>query len=75
MRQLMASPDERGESAQVFCLGAPLRVVAAYSRRGRRSHRANYHYLEIEAGSHVIMIECSPSGKMVRVIMDGRELS
>jgi hypothetical protein len=68
--------DDRDDDAQVFCLGAPLRLVAAYSRRARRAHKNRvYHYLEIEAGSHVIIIECSPSGKMVHVMMDGKELS
>ncbi len=67
---------EDASNAQVFCLGAPLRLVSAYSRRTRRSHKATeYHYLEVEAGSHVIVIESSPSGKSVRVTMDGRELS
>jgi hypothetical protein len=70
------SDNEDDGIAQVFCLGAPLRLVAAYSKRGRRAHKpGDYHYLEIEAGTHVITIESSPSGKIIRVMMDGKELS
>lgn len=68
------------ENAQVFCLGAPLRLVAAYSKRLTRreygySSGPKYHFLEIIAGPHVITIMSSQSGKSVKVMMDGRELS
>jgi hypothetical protein len=73
------APDDGVEedgTAQVFCLGAPLRLVDAYSKRSPRSHKnGKYHYLEVQAGPHTIVIECSPSGKHVRITLDDCELA
>jgi hypothetical protein len=68
---------ENVNGARVFCLGAPLRLVNAFSAYppAHRRGTAKHHFLQIEAGEHVILIESSPSGKSVRVTMDGNELT
>jgi hypothetical protein len=66
---------EESMNAQVFCLGAPLRLVDAWSQYSRSHRNGKYHYLEIEAGQHTIVVECSPSGKSVRVTIDEREMT
>ena len=76
MSTVQDATGEGENNAQVFCLGAPLRIISAYSKRARRVHGkgGEHHYIEIEAGSHLITIESSPGGKVIRVMMDGREL-
>lgn len=76
---MSALPADDNE-AQVFQLGAPLRIVNAYTQRLARRHRGYssqvpHHFLEVAAGPHLIVIDVSPTGASVRVSMDGRELS
>lgn len=67
--------------AQQYLLSGPLRLGHIYQRVTSMFNRTTagdgggkYHYIDIHAGEHLIVIEATPTGRTVRVYMDGELL-